>query len=117
MDAAGDQAGDVRDVGHEDRSNLAGNLSKRGKLDRPRDRSSPAEDELRSLPPGELLDLGEIHASGVTANRVLNRAKPLAADRDVPAMGEVTTHRERHTHYCIAGLAKRQVDSQGGGRA
>jgi hypothetical protein len=71
--ATRDQAGHVRNVGDEDRANLARDFGELSELDRPRDRRSPTEDELRPLPPRELADLIEIDAPGVTANRVLDR--------------------------------------------
>ena len=63
MRAAGDEAGDVRDVGDEDRADLVGDLGERREVDGARDRGAAAEDELRPLGLGELADLVDVDAA------------------------------------------------------
>jgi len=50
MHAAGYQPRDMRDVSDQDRVDLARDLGEPIELDRPRDRSTTAEDQLGTLP-------------------------------------------------------------------
>ena len=67
--AAGDQAGDVRDVGDEDRADLAGDRGEAGEVDRARDRRAAAEDELGALGQRQVAHLVEVDAAGLAATR------------------------------------------------
>ena len=115
--AAGDQPGDVRDVGDQDRPDLAGDLGERREVDRARDRGAAAEDHLRPLGQRQVAHLVQVDPAGVGPDAVLHRAEPLAGHRHRPAVGEVPAHRQRHPHHRVAGLQERQVDGEVGGRA
>jgi hypothetical protein len=105
MGSARDQAGDMGDIGDEDRLGLAGDLREGLELNCARDRGAAAEDQLRALAQRQVADLIEIGPTGVAADPVLNRAEPPPGDRDVPAVRQVPAHRHRHPHHCVAGLA------------
>ena len=63
--AADDQAGDVRDVGDQQRADLAGDLGERREVDGARDRRTAADDHLRALGQGELAHVVHVDAAGV----------------------------------------------------
>ncbi len=98
--AAGDQAGDVRDVRHQHRVHLAGDLREGREVDRARDRGAAAEDQLRPLRAGQIPHLVHVDAAGVGADAVLHGAEPLAG------------HRQRHAHDRVARRGQRQVDGE-----
>ena len=115
--AAGDQPGDVRDVGGQDRADLGGDLGEGLEVDRARDRRAAAEDELgRSR-----------SASARTSSRSMrpvSRRTPYCTARNQwpvvetlqpcvrwpPGGSAMPMHR-------VAGLAEGEVDGEVGGRA
>src|SRR6202034_3780240 len=68
--APGDQAGDVGDVGHQDRAHLGRDLGEGGEVDGARDRGTTAEDDLRVLAASQVADLVEVHPPGVAPDVV-----------------------------------------------
>src|ERR671935_1083451 len=117
MGAARDQAGDVRDVGDEDRTGLARDLGEAGELDRARNRGTAAEDQLWTLLARELAHLVQVDASGVSAHTVLDGVEPLAGDGDTPAVREMATHWQRHPHHRVARFTEGEVEREVRGRA
>src|SRR3569833_3124236 len=117
MRSPGDEAGDVRDVGDEDRAGLAGDLRERREGDRARDRRAPAQDDLRTLPPGQVPYLVHVDPAGLAADTVAHRAQPLAGDRHRRPGGQMATARELERQKGVTGLHERQVHGEVGGRA
>ena len=115
--AAGDQAGDVRDVGDQDRADLAGDLGERREVDGARDRGAAAEDDLRPLGERQVADLVHVDPAGLLAHAVLHRAEPLAGGGDAPAVGQVAAGGQRHAHDGLAGREEGEVDREVGRRA
>jgi hypothetical protein len=112
--AAGDEAGDVGDVGGQDRADLAGDLGERGEVDRARDGRAASEDDLRALAAGEVADLVEVDEAGLARDAVRDGVEPLAGRGDGPAVGQVAAHRQGHAHDRVARVEERQVDGEVG---
>jgi hypothetical protein len=115
--AGRDQAGDVGDVGDEDRADLAGDRGERGEVDGARDRGAAGEQELGPLAQRQLADLVEVDAVGVGPHAVLDRAEVAAGDRHRPAVGQVAAGRQAQAHHGVARLEEGEVDGEVGGRA
>ncbi len=117
MRAAGDEPGDVGDVGREHRSDLRGDRGEGGEVDRPRNRRAAAENDLRARRAGEVAHFIHVGPAGLLAHAILHRPKPLTGHRHVPAVREVPAHGQRHSHDRVTRLAERQVHREVGGRA
>lgn len=72
MGAARDQAGDVGDVGDQDRADLVGDLGEAGEIDRPGHGGAAAEDHLGTLGAGQVADLVQVDPAGVAPDAVLH---------------------------------------------
>ena len=81
MRAAGDEAGDVRGVEEEQRSDLVGDLAERLRVDDPRVRRGARDDQLRSLGEREVADLVEVDALVGRGEAVRNEAEQAARSR------------------------------------
>jgi hypothetical protein len=114
---AGDQPGDVRDVGRQHGARFGGDLRESGEVDGTRDRRPAAEEDLRPFAQRQVADLVHVDPAGVGPDGVLHGVEPLAGDRHRPAVGQVAAHRQRHPHDRVAGAGEGQVDGQVGGRA
>ena len=105
-----DQTGGVRDVGHEGRAHLVGDLAERLELDGAREGRAAGDDELRPVLPREVAHLVHVDALGVLADPVghdrveLAREVHRAPRRQVAAVGEV---RAQHR---VARLEQGEVD-------
>ena len=104
----------MRDVGHEDRPDLFGDLGEPIELDDPRHRGAAAEDELGPLLPRQPANLVEVDGARLARDAVLDRAQPLPGDRHRPAVRQVAAHRQRHAHHRVARLAEGQVHGEVG---
>ena len=105
MRSTGDEAGDVGDVGDQDRIDLTGDLGECGEVDRARDRRPATENDLRSLAQRDLANLVHVDPAALTADVVLDGVEPGSGRRYRPAVGEVPAHRQRHAHDGVAGAA------------
>ncbi len=112
VDTAGHQACHVCDVGHHQCADLTRDLAESGEVHDARYRGASAENDLRSFRPGEIADLVQVHAPGFLADRVLNRAEPAPSHRNVPAVGQMSTHGKRHPHNGVARLEECQIYRQ-----
>ena len=112
-----DEAGDVGDVCNEDGADLLGNVRKSREVDDARNRGAAGPQQLGLLLLGDLSDLVEVDAARLLGDRVLDGSEELAGDRDLPAVGEVTTGGKGQAHHRVAGLAEGHVGGEVGGRS
>ena len=117
MRAAGDQPGDVRDVGGEHGTHLGRDRREAREVDRPRDRGPAAPDQLRALAQRQLADLVEVDDARVAPHAVADRPEPAAGHGHAPAVRQVPAGVQRHAQHGVAGGEERGVGGEVRGRA
>ena len=120
--AGGDQARDVRDVGHEVGADLVGNGAEPGEVDGPRVGAGPADDQLGAEAQGLLPDGVVVQQEGVRTDAVVLDLEELARKgnrgpvRDVAALvhglaeDAVPFFEERRDHDLIGAGARVRLD-------
>ena len=114
MSAAGDQAGDVRDVRDQERIDLARDLRERRKIDGTGDRRTATEDHLWALGQGDLADPVHVDTTGGLVDAVVDWMEPLAGGRHRRAMGEVAAVGELQRQERVAGRGEGEVHGEVG---
>ncbi len=106
----GDEAGGVRDVGHENRSDRRRDLFEGGEIEGPRVRTAADHDHLRSVLPGQPLHLREVDLLGLGMDAVGNDAEEAARKIHRAAVGQMPPVRQIEPHDRIPRLQDREVD-------
>ena len=116
---AGDEAGDVGHVEHQQRPHLVGDLAERLGLDEPRVRRRARDDEPRALGLGAVAHLVEVDPLARVGPVEVPRRDPvgdeppdLGGDRRRRAVREVPAVVEPHGEHGVAGLEERLVDGE-----
>ena len=109
MHARGDEAGDVRDVGEQERAVFLGDLAEAGEVDLAGVGGRADGDHLGLLALGHLLDFVVVDAA-VGAHAVVDDGVELAGEVRGVAVREVTAVRQVHRQDLVAGLDAGEVD-------
>ena len=104
----------MRDVGDQDRADVAGDLSELFILHVARIGGGAAEDDLGLVLARQRRDLIEVGALIVLAHAVLHGVEEVAGDGDLPAVREVTACGEAQAHDGVAGATERVVHGEVG---
>ncbi|ABA53161.1 hypothetical protein BURPS1710b_A2107 [Burkholderia pseudomallei 1710b] len=108
MAARGDHAGDMRHVDHQLRADRIGDRAKPREVELARIGGEAGDDEARLVLLRERLDLVVIDQHRVAAHAVLERVEPLAGQRRLRAVREVSARVERHSEHRVARLRERE---------
>ena len=111
------KSGKVRHVDQVDRAHFVGNLPHAGEVDDARISAAAADDQLRPLALGNLLQLVVIDGLGFFGNAVGNDLVGLAGEVQRMSVRKVTAVREIQSQHGIARLNHRSVRRHVGGRA
>ena len=103
MKACGNEAGDVRDVRHQQGPNFMGDLGELGPFPFARVGACAGDDQLRLILQRGAADFGHVDALGLLVERVVNRFEPFARHVHGLAVGEVAAVIEVEPHNGIAG--------------
>ena len=110
MKTGGDQSGDVRDVGHEERAGTVGDLAKAREVDRPAVGRGAADDQLRTVLERQALDLVVVDALGLAIDAVGDDVEVATRIGEAVTVGEVPAAGEIHPHQGVARAEHREVD-------
>ena len=114
MEPRRDEAGGMRDVGHQGRADLARDVAERGEVDRARERRAAGDDQLRPMLARQVPDLVEVDSLGVLPDTVRDDRIELARVVHRAARGEMSAVREVGAEHGVAGLEQREVDGHVG---
>ena len=117
MDAAGDQAGIVGHVDHEERPHRAGDLRELGVVDLAGISARTSHDEFRLVLAGLLGHVIEIDTMIALPHAVRNHVVELSREIDRAAVRQVTALGQVHRQIPVARLEHGQVDGHVGLRA
>ena len=106
---AGDEAGDVGGVEHEQRADLVGDGAERLGVDDARVGGGAGDDDLRPVLEGDVAHLVEVDALVARRDAVGHEAVELAAGVHRRAVGEVAALVEAQAEHGVARLQQRQV--------
>ena len=104
MRAAGDQSGEVRHVDQVDRAHFVGNLAHAREVDDARIGAAAADDQLRPLALGNLLQLVVIDGLGFFGHAVGNDLVGLAGEVQRMSVRQVAAVREIQSQHGVARL-------------
>ena len=110
VDAGGDEAGDVRHVGHVHCADAVGDLAGALEVDAARVGRRAGHDELRPVLLGKARHLLVVDGLALAVDAVGDELEEAAAEVDVAAMGQVSALVEPHAHDRVAGLEHGEVD-------
>ena len=106
---AGDQAGDVRDIGHEVRADLVRDRPEPGKVEDPRVRARPDDDHLRLVLHGKALYLVVVEHLRVPAHAIGYGIIDGPRKTDGRAVGQVPAVGQGHAEDRVAGPQHAEV--------
>ena len=104
MDATGDQAGDVRNIGEKKRAAGAGDFAHAGKVDHARIRARADRDHLRLMFARHRRELIVINPLVALAHAVMNDLKELAGEICLIPMRQMSTVAQIHREHLVTGL-------------
>ncbi len=117
VQAGGDQAGDVGDVGHQQRARAVGDLAEAGEVDHPAVGGGAADDELRPVLERQALDLVVVDPLGRAVDAVGGDLEIAAGVGEPVAVGEMAAAGEVHAEQPVARAQQREVDRHVGAGA
>ena len=117
MRAAGDEAGDVRHVHHEQRADGIGDGTEAGKVQHPRVAAASGDDQLGVVLFGQPLNLVVVDGLGFLIDAVGHELVEVPREVDAGAVSEVAAHVELHSQDGIARLQHGEVSGHVGLRA
>ena len=107
--AAGDEAGNVGHVHHEQRAHGIGDGAEAGEVQHPRVAAATGDDELGVVFFGQPLHLVVVDGLGIAVNAVGHEVVEVAGEVDAGAVGEVAAHVQLHTEHGVAGFQDGEV--------
>ena len=110
MDAAGDEAGEVRHVHHQIRADRIGDLAEALEVPDARISRAAGKDQLRFVLLGDTLDLVVVEQLVLAAHAIGDDLEPLAAHVDRRAVGQMPARGKVEAHERVARLKQRQED-------
>ena len=102
MRAAGDEAGDVRHVHHQQRSHGIGNLAEPREVQHPRIAAAPGYDQPGIVLPRQPLHLVVIDGLSLPVHAVGYEVVELAGKVDVGPVGQVPAHVQLHSQHRVS---------------
>src|SRR5690625_2267211 len=117
VEAGGDEAGDVGDVGEQVRAHLVGDLAEACEVDGAAVSAGAGDDQFGPVLPGELTHHVVIDGFGVTVDGVADDPVVLAGEVHGRTVRQVAAVRQVHSQHGVARLEQGAVDSQVGAGA
>ena len=114
VQAGGDEAADVGDVGQNDGSDGVGDGPELLVVDRPGVGARADDDDLRAVLPGQGLNLVEVDGLRFPVHPVENAAVKLAREADRTSVGEMAPVGEAHPEDRVPGLEHGEIDGHVG---
>ncbi len=114
MDPGGDEAGDVGDVGEQQRAALVGDRAERGPVDSPGVRTVAADDELGVARERELSDFVVVDGLGVATDVVLDHVVGAPRVVDVETVRKMTAVGQLHGQERVARVEEGEQGGQVG---
>jgi glycine hydroxymethyltransferase len=104
MESGNNEAGDVGDVGHDQRVGLVGDSPQTFEVNHPRVCRSPTDDELGTMLQRKLAQALVVDGFGLLVHAIREDLELLARVVEGVAVGEMASMGEIHAEHCVAGL-------------